>query len=81
MPKEKIELQYLSPYDPVEITYDGLTRYALATEETFIITPSKRTFKMVSLDNTDYFSLLRTKLGWSGRVRYSELTFREEDRS
>jgi len=73
MPKEKIEVQYLSGYNPVEITYDGFSRYTMGTNETFSITKSTRTFKMVNLKRTDYFSTLRTKLGWSGQVRYSQL--------
>lgn len=73
MPKDKIDIQYLSSYNPVEITYDGFSRYALSTNEIFSITKSKRTFKMVQLSSSDHFSTLRTKLGWSGQVRYSQL--------
>lgn len=73
MPKEKIDIQYLSAYNPVEISYDGFSRHALATSEVFSITKSERTFKMVQLSRSDHFSTLRTKLGWSGQVRYSQL--------
>lgn len=78
-PKEKIEVQYLSPYDPVEITYDGFSRYSMTTGEIFSIAVSSRKFKTVALPRTDYFATLRTKLGWSGQVRYSELNHRAED--
>ncbi len=80
MPKEKIEVQYLSPYDPVEMTYDGFSRYALSTNEVFTVTPSKRTFKIVSLERRDYFATLRTKLGWTGQIRYGELNHPAEKR-
>ncbi len=72
MPKDKIEVQYLSSYKPVEITYDGFSRYTLSTNEIFSITKSSRLFKMVNLKRSDYFSTLRTKLGWSGQLRYSQ---------
>jgi NAD+ kinase len=80
MPKEKIEIQYLSTHNPVEITYDGFSRYTMGTNEIFTITKSARTFKMVNLERTDYFATLRTKLGWSGQVRYSQLNHRAEER-
>ena len=69
MPKKRIEIEYLSPNAPVDIIYDGLSGQTLSTGEVFTITPSERTFKMVSLLRTDYFSTLRTKLGWTGQVR------------
>jgi NAD+ kinase len=74
MPKNMIEVQYLSAYNPVEITYDGFSRYTMSTNEIFSIKKSQRTFKMISLNRRDYFSTLRSKLGWSGQVRYSQLS-------
>ncbi|MFZ0566187.1 MAG: NAD(+)/NADH kinase [Chlamydiales bacterium] len=79
MPSQKIELQYLSPYEPVEITYDGFSRFSMRTNDIFSISRAERTFKIVSLATVDYFATLRTKLGWVGQVRYSELNHREED--
>lgn len=80
MPKQKIQVQYLGSYEPVEITYDGFSHYPMHSQETFSIFRSDRTFKMVSLKRTDYFSTLRTKLGWSGQIRYSQMNHRAEDR-
>ena len=71
MPKHTIEVQYQSPYDPVEITYDGVSRYTMATSEVFSVSRSSKTVKMVKLDRTDAYATLRTKLGWSGQVRGS----------
>lgn len=73
MPPEKIEVQYLSAYAPVEITYDGVSRYSLPTSEAFEIQIAPRRFELVKLKRTDYFATLRTKLGWSGQVRYSDI--------
>lgn len=80
MPQDQIEIQYLSPYDPVEVTFDGFSRHTLGTNETFRIIRSKRTFKMINLTRTDYFATLRTKLGWAGQLRYGMLNHRTEDR-
>ncbi len=79
LPKDKIEVQYLSPYEPVEIAYDGIARYSMATNDIFSISRSKRTFKMVAFFRRDHFATLRKKLGWSGQVRYSLLNHRFDD--
>lgn len=75
-PKQKIEIQYLSDHEPVEISYDGISRYQMATNDIFTISRSSRFFNLVSFNRRDYFSTLRTKLGWSGQVRYAELNHR-----
>jgi NAD+ kinase len=56
-------------YAPIEIHADGLNYYELKKSEIFEITRSKKNFKLVSLPRRDYFSTLRTKLGWSGKLR------------
>jgi NAD+ kinase len=66
---QEIQIQYLSDYAPVEIRADGLERFELATGEVFKISRSPKTFSLVSLLRRDYFSTLRTKLGWSGKLR------------
>lgn len=66
---QEIQIQYLSDYDPVEIRADGLTHHDLQTGDVFRITRSAKNFKLVSLLRRDYFSTLRTKLGWSGKLR------------
>ena len=72
-PKGQIEVQYLGTHDPVEITYDGVSRYSLEANETIKAMIAKQKFKMVKLNRTDYFATLRTKLNWSGQVRYGGL--------
>lgn len=67
--KQEIQIQYLSDYDPVEIRADGITSMNLHTGDVFRITRSTRNFKLISLNRRDYFSTLRTKLGWSGKLR------------
>jgi NAD+ kinase len=66
---QEIQIQYLSDYPPVEVRADGLSILPLSTGETFHIRRSARKFKLVSLLRQDYFSTLRTKLSWSGKLR------------
>ena len=65
----EIQIQYLSEYDPIEVRADGITRHELQTGDVFHITRCAKNFKLVSLLRRDYFSTLRTKLGWSGKLR------------
>jgi NAD+ kinase len=69
MPNQEIQLQYLSDYDPVELRADGITHYTLKTGDVFRIARSSKKFKLVNSLRRDYFSTLRTKLGWSGKLR------------
>ncbi len=69
MPKEELQVQYLSEHEPVEIIYDGFCDFTMKTGEVFQIRKAKRTFKLVSLHTHDYFSTLRTKLNWAGTLK------------
>ncbi|CCB85964.1 MULTISPECIES: NAD(+)/NADH kinase [Parachlamydia] len=66
---QDIQVQYLSEYAPVEIIFDGFTRFTMATGEVLRVSLSPRVFRLVSLRNHDYFSTLRTKLGWAGKLK------------
>lgn len=67
-PEKQIDIQYLSPYDPVEVRYDGLEVQYLTTGQSLHLTKSKQAFKLVNLNRHEYFSTLRSKLGWSGKL-------------
>jgi NAD+ kinase len=69
MPKEEIRIQYLSENKPVEVTFDGISSFSMATGEVFRIKLSPKTFRSVLLTRHNYFSTLRTKLGWAGKLR------------
>lgn len=69
MPKKEIQIQYISASDPIEISYDGISTLKLATHETFSITLSSKKFRMVNLTRHNYFSTLREKLGWHGKLK------------
>jgi len=64
----KIEIQYISPYDPIDVRADGLDVFSLKSGEKVAIRRSPKPFKIVNLDRHEYFSTLRKKLGWSGKL-------------
>jgi len=65
----KIEIEYLSDYDPIDVRADGLDAFPMKSGDKLNIQRSKRKFKLVNLHRHEYFSTLRTKLGWSGKLR------------
>lgn len=69
MPKNEIMIKYISEHNPVEISYDGFPRHTIATGDNFFIHHSNRKFRLINLPNHDYFSTLRTKLGWAGKLK------------
>lgn len=68
-PKSEIQVQYLSELMPVEVSNDGLSIHTMNTGEVFSIRYCKRRCRLVCLKRHDYFATLRTKLGWSGKMR------------
>lgn len=69
MPQKEIQVEYISDHDPVEITYDGFSHYNIPSRARFSISLSTRSFILVNLPDHDYFSTLRTKLGWAGKLK------------
>lgn len=67
---QEIQIKYLSTYDPLEVRSDGFPMHNLLTNQTLRITKSSKKFKLVNLLRRDYFSTLRSKLGWSGKFPY-----------
>lgn len=64
-----LKVEYLSDYQPIEVIADGLLTFELHHGETFSFKKSAKAFKLVNLTRRDYFTTLRTKLGWSGKLR------------
>lgn len=68
-PDQKIEIEYISEYDPIDVRADGLDAFPIRSGEKILVQRSTRPFKRVNLHRHDYFSTLRSKLGWSGKLR------------
>jgi len=67
--EEEITIQYLGPQKhSVEVWADGLDSYKLLKNNSIKIKKSKLCFKLVKLKKHDYFSTLRSKLGWVGKI-------------
>jgi NAD+ kinase len=66
----EIQIQYLSDYEPLEVRADGFPYHDLHTGEVFRITRGKKNFRLINLFRRDYFSTLRSKLGWAGKLRH-----------
>ena len=69
LPEKELQIQYISDLDPVEITYDGFPEIHIASGDVFRIFRSARSFTLVNLPYHDYFSTLRRKLGWVGKLK------------
>jgi NAD+ kinase len=66
---QTIEIEYISPYDPIEVRADGLESISLKSKEKITVKRSSRTFNRAKLHRHEYFSTLRSKLSWSGKLK------------
>jgi NAD+ kinase len=65
----EIELQYLNDFEhPIEIIGDGINKTELSYKGIFKVKKSKKEFKLIKLDRYDYYSILRSKMNWLGRM-------------
>ena len=64
-----LEIRYLSSQDPIEVIFDGIVEKAMKTDEILQIGKSSKTFSLVNFPRHDYFTTLRTKLGWAGKLK------------
>lgn len=69
-----ISIQFQSHSKPIDLTLDGFVRTQINVGEGIHICQNTREFHWVALKRHNYFSTLRTKLGWSGNVRSSRLS-------
>lgn len=70
MPKQSMSIEFISNLKPIEITIDGFPFTTLSQGAKITIKRSKIEFKLVTLQDHDYYETLRTKLGWAGKVRF-----------
>lgn len=68
-PKVKITIKNLSDCGGLTVDYDGFSDFKLDTDEEIHISVSQQKFPLITFPEHDYFATLRTKLGWSGKIR------------
>lgn len=67
----EIEIKYLSSYKhPIQVHSDGFSHFDMKTNDIFKIKKSSKQFKLVKLKKYDYYSTLRTKLNWTGKLGF-----------
>lgn len=66
---QKIKIEYHNSTDLIEVTYDGFSMQKMGSGESIEIRPSSRKFRLVAFKENDFFSTLRSKLGWTGQTK------------
>ena len=69
MPKESLSIELWHGAKSVDVAFDGQPTERLGLGETLKVSVSASTFKLVTLSTSDFFTTLRTKLGWAGSLR------------
>jgi NAD+ kinase len=64
-----LEVKYLSKYSPIDVRSDGLDAFSLEEEVPLTIRKSPQFFPLINLHRHEYFSTLRSKLGWFGKIK------------
>lgn len=64
----QIQIEYLSQNHPIDVRADGIDAFDLPHHRKVTVKRSSKHFKIVHLKRNDYFSTLRSKLGWSGKL-------------
>jgi NAD+ kinase len=68
-PKNHITIKNLSQCAPLTVDYDGFSHFKLESNQEIGISISQEKFPLITFPQHDYFATLRTKLGWSGKIR------------
>ncbi|MGD2169684.1 MAG: NAD(+)/NADH kinase [Chlamydiota bacterium] len=63
-----LQIQYLSKNPSIEVHCDGVDTFSMETGDSVTVKKSSQKFKLVNLQRHDYYSTLRTKLNWSGKL-------------
>lgn len=67
--EQQIRIELISQHHWVEMRGDGLYCEPLQSGQSLLITQGTHSFRLINLLRRDYFSTVRTKLGWSGKLR------------
>ncbi|BBI16775.1 NAD(+)/NADH kinase [Neochlamydia sp. S13] len=73
LPSHQIRIEYISKLKPIEVTYDGFSSFQMKTGEKFYLSCAQKKFRLVNMLHHDFYSTLRSKLGWSGKLKADEI--------
>ncbi|MBA3957685.1 MAG: NAD(+)/NADH kinase [Parachlamydiaceae bacterium] len=75
MPKKELQVRYICEQErePIEVAYDGFSHFPMS-EGVLYVQQARRTFRLINMENYDYFATLRSKLGWTGKLRAAKGT-------
>ncbi len=65
---KQVKIRYLSQGAPVEAVVDGVEKITLETNDAIELSRSNHNFKLINLIRRDFFTTVRTKLGWAGKL-------------
>ena len=66
---ETIAMSFPEPYEGISLAVDGQINIPIDIQSQIQIKQAKHFAQLVSLPSNGYFKTLRTKMGWSGKVR------------
>ncbi|MCY3975477.1 MAG: NAD(+)/NADH kinase [Simkaniaceae bacterium] len=72
--RRTIRFEALSKQSPIEVVNDGSVGFEMQNGETMTLKKSGQTFKLACLKRINFFSILREKLGLSGKLHSSRVT-------
>ena len=65
----EIEVRLIKSAEPIEVIADGIDEFSLETGGSFKICRSQKKFVLVKFKRHDFYSTLRSKLGWTGKMK------------
>lgn len=68
-PEKEIRVKSISSKEKIEANFDGVSRFFMQRNDEFSIKISESCFPLVAFPHHDYFSTLRSKLNWTGKLR------------
>ena len=66
---EQIELKFPNPSDIFTLTIDGQINFELSSKICIKIVKANYNAKLINLFSSEYFDILRNKMGWLGKIR------------
>jgi NAD+ kinase len=69
LPKNEFRVEFISNHQPIQVIYDGFPSSPMSKGDSLLIKLSDKEYNFVRMPSHDYFSTLRSKLNWSGKLK------------